>query len=253
MRTILLIAAGCVVAAPLAAQSDHTAPRNATLDARGARVVRVVARAGLLDVTGVEGRTDVRVLGTARAGRESELDDIELRAERRGDAVEIEAIIPERHVSWSWGDGLALDLRIEVPRGVRLEIEDGSGEIEIRDVGALRVKDGSGNLEIDGVTGDVEVDDGSGGLRVRDVRGGVTISDGSGEIDVEQITGSLTVDEDGSGEITARDVGEAVHVRRDGSGTIRVAGVGGDFIVDRDGSGGISSRGVKGAVRIPRS
>jgi hypothetical protein len=253
MRTLLIAAAGCVAAAPLDAQSDHSAPRNATVDARGARVVRVVARAGRLRVIGVEGRTDVRVLGTARAGRESHLDDIELQAERRGDVVEIEAIVPERRVSWSWGDGLALDLVIEVPRTARLEIDDGSGESEIRDVGALRMEDGSGELEIEGVTGDVEVEDGSGGLRVRDVRGSVTITDGSGEIEVEQVTGSLTIDEDGSGGITARDIGDAVRVRRDGSGQIRVAGVGGDFVVDRDGSGGITSRDVKGAVRIPRS
>ena len=253
MRPFLLAAAaaGCLAAAPLAAQGGHSAPRNATVDAAGARELRIHARAGILRVVGVEGRTDVRVRGTARARRESHLDDIELRAEREGDRVVIEALIPERQTSWN--DEMALDLVIEVPRALPLDVEDGSGAVEMRNVGALRLHDGSGEVEVLGAGGDVTIEDGSGGLEVRDVRGSVTITDGSGEIDVERVAGALTIDEDGSGGISARDVGGAVRVRRDGSGSIRVAEVGGDFVVDRDGSGGISSRGVKGQVRIPRS
>jgi DUF4097 and DUF4098 domain-containing protein YvlB len=254
MRSLLLSAAAAAVlaAAPLAAQ-DHSADRNATVNAANARAVRIVARAGRLRVVGVDGITEVRVRGTARARKESRLDDIELRAEREGDEVVVEALIPEDRVSWHWDDEMALDLVIEVPRALPLEVEDGSGDVELRNVGALRLDDGSGNVEIVGARGDVTVKDGSGGLTVREVKGSVTIADGSGEIEVANVTGTLTVDEDGSGGITARDVGGAVHVRRDGSGQIRVTEVGGDFVVDRDGSGGISSQGVKGEIRLPRS
>src|SRR5687768_15041427 len=73
---------------------DHTAPRNATVDAAGARLVRVDARAGELRVTGVEGLREVRIRGTARASDRDDLDDIRLTAERRGDVVEVRVDIP---------------------------------------------------------------------------------------------------------------------------------------------------------------
>ena len=229
----------------------HSAPRNATVPAGGARVVRVIARAGSLRITGAEGLTEVRVRGTARAARERHLDDITLRAERHGDVVEVEAEMPNRVGIGVWND--RLDLVIEVPRSVRLDVEDGSGETEIRGVGPLQLEDGSGGVEIEDVAGDLEVEDGSGDLRVERVRGAVEVADGSGGIVVRDVDGTFTVDEDGSGEIVAEEVGGTVRVRRDGSGEISVSSVGGDFIVDRDGSGGVRSRDVKGQIRLPGS
>jgi len=230
---LLLVPALALAAALSARAQDHAAPRNATVDARGASVVRVRAASGLLRVEGRAGLDEVRVRGTARTARERNLEDIGLRAERSGDAVEVEAEMPKRMGIGYWND--RLDLVIEVPEGMRVEVEDGSGDAEISNVGTLRLEDGSGNV------------------RVRGVRGDMTVSDGSGGIDVRDISGRLTIEDDGSGEIVAEDVGGTVHVRRDGSGRIRVSSVGGDFIVDQDGSGGVDSHDVRGQVRIPAS
>jgi hypothetical protein len=213
---------------------DFTARRDTTVVARGARRVEIEGRAGTLRVVGVAGAREVRVRGTARASREEWLRDIRLVARREGDAVVVRADIPE----WNgddWRDGgghRALDLVVEVPRGIAARVEDGSGELAIRGVGALDLRDGSGSVEIDEVESAVIVD-GSGSLRVRDVRGDVRVEDGSGSVEVERVGGTVTVE-------------------RDGSGSIDVRTVAGDFVVERDGSGGIDHDGVRGRVSLPR-
>ena len=66
--------------AALKAQSanDFSAPRNAVVDARGAKLVRVEAGAGILKVEGRAGITEVQVKGTAYASSRSLLNSIKL-------------------------------------------------------------------------------------------------------------------------------------------------------------------------------
>jgi putative adhesin len=243
-----------VVASRAAAQhdGDYTEPRNAVVDAKGARVIRIVARAGELRVEGKPGATQVQVRGTARASSERLLADIKLIAERRGDTVVIEADIPHRGGWRALNDAYrGLDLVIDVPQGAALEVEDSSGDLEIRKVGALDLDDSSGSIELHDIEGAVRVDDSSGEVRIEGVKGDVRLRDSSGGIEVRHVTGSVTVENDSSGEIEMADVSGTIHVERDSSGGIHVADVGGDFIVDRDGSGDIDMRNVKGTVRIP--
>jgi hypothetical protein len=230
----------------------YTDPRSATVDASDARSIFVEARAGLLRIQGRSGISSVRVTGTAYASRREWLDDIQLVARREGDEVRIVADVPEARAP-SWGDNSrGLDLIIEVPNTIRVEVEDGSGEAEVRGVAELDMTDGSGELEIADIGGPVHVTDGSGELQIRNVHGDVRIRDGSGEIRVRDVTGSLVVDDDGSGEINADGIRGSVRVVDDGSGSIHVGDVGGDFIVEHDGSGSISFDNVKGSVRVPR-
>jgi DUF4097 and DUF4098 domain-containing protein YvlB len=239
------------VDAALVFLEDHTAPRNATVDARGARVIRIHARAGWLKIRGQEGAANVEVRGTARASEEEWLDDIKLIAERKGDVVEIEVEMAERNYRDMDRGHRALDLDIAVPAGVALEVQDSSGDLEIRDVGALELSDSSGEIRLANIGGALEIEDSSGEMRIDGVRGDVRVRDSSGGIDIERITGSVDVVEDSSGEIDVRDVSGTVRVGRDSSGSINVDTVGGDFVVERDGSGDIDYRGVKGSVRVP--
>lgn len=223
---------------------DHTAPREATVDATGARSIRIEAAAGSLTVVGREGLGAIQASGTACAGSEERLAHVELVARRDGDVVEILVDIPD-------GRGnAALDLRVEVPRGLPVEVRDSSGDAEIRGVASAKVRDSSGNLTIAEVDGDLAIEDSSGDIDVSDVRGLVTVADSSGNIRVERVA-ALEVEDDSSGDLAARDVDGDVRVRRDSSGDIDVDGVGGDFVVDRDGSGSIRHRGVAGAVDVP--
>jgi DUF4097 and DUF4098 domain-containing protein YvlB len=235
----------------LAAQ-EHTAPRNAVVDARGATLVRVEARAGSLRVEGRPGLTEVRVTGVARANDRDYLEDIRLVTERAGDEVRVRVEIPDA-TGFFGRMQRTLDLTVEVPEGIAAHVDDSSGEAEIRGVGALRVEDSSGELTIEDVRGDLRVTDSSGGISVARVAGSVWVSDSSGEVRIRDVRRDVTVEEDSSGEIDVRDVRGSVRVREDSSGGIRVDNVGGDFTVDRDGSGGIRVGRVEGTVRVPRS
>ena len=252
MRRVMSAIVVCaVVTASASAQDDaYTAPRDAELDARGARSLRVEAKAGMLRIEGRAGTSEVRVRGTARASRESWLEDIQLRAERRGDVLEVIVDIP----SWSWtGTGReykGLDLVIEVPPGLALDVVDGSGAIEMRGVGPLRLRDGSGEIEITDVTGTVDIDDGSGEVVLRNVRGEVRIEDGSGEMHIEDVQGNVDIVDDGSGSLTIARVTGWVQVNDAGSGTVEVTDVGGDLTVRETRRSRVRHSNVRGTVRI---
>jgi hypothetical protein len=254
IRGAAFAAAPFLIASAARAQgpSDYTAPRNAVVDAAGARTVEVEAAAGSLRVEGKPGLRQVQVTGTARSSSQQFLSRIRLIAERRGDVVFIKADIPDRNGSFfhdsNWA---ALDLVIQVPQGINAEVSDGSGEARISNVGSLNASDGSGDFTVDGATGSVRVTDGSGSLTIENVGGDVKVSDGSGEIDVRNVTGSFTVESDGSGSIHASDIRGSVIVESDGSGEIEVNKVGRDFRVNSKGSGSIDYATVSGQVVIP--
>src|SRR5688572_14718772 len=84
MRSSLAAFAPAVVLPAAALAQDYDAPRNATVNAAGATVLKVDARAGQLRVTGIAGITEVRVRGTARASGRGMLEDIKLEAQRNG-------------------------------------------------------------------------------------------------------------------------------------------------------------------------
>jgi hypothetical protein len=241
LAAVLPLAAvlAAAVSRPVAAQrtyagDEYTAARTADVDARGARRLEVEGRAGTLRIQGVDGLSQVRVRGTARASRREWLDAIRLVARRDGDIVVVRADIPEWNTRDDWSDGngvRSLDLVLEVPRGMAADVVDGSGEIEIRGVGALDLRDGSGEIDVEDV-GSARIEDGSGEVRVRGVRGDLRVNDGSGDIRVSGVRGSVIVGSSGSGGVDVRDVG-------------------GDFTVEEGRGRGVTYRDVRGQVRIP--
>ena len=230
----------------------YTAPRNAVVDANGVRLLEVQAAAGSLRVEGRAGLRQVQIRGTARSSSQELLGQIKMIAERRGDVVFIKAEMPdEEWRSNRDNHSAALDLVIEVPQGMNADIGDGSGELEIVNVGSLELSDGSGEIKIEGAGGSVTVTDGSGQITIDNVRGDVRVSDGSGDINVRNVTGSFTVRTDGSGSISANDIRGSVIVENDGSGEIEATKVGRDFTVESKGSGSINYSQVSGQVVIP--
>ena len=253
IRGAAFAAAPFLIASTAHAQGDYTAPRNAVVDAAGARAVEVEAAAGTLRVEGKPGLRQVQITGTARSSSQQFLDQIKLIAERRGDVVFIKADIPDRDWNSGWRDNhsAGLDLVIQVPQGINAEVSDGSGDAKVFNVGSLVAADGSGNFSVDGASGSVRVTDGSGSLTIDNVGGDVSVSDGSGDIEVRNVTGSFTVQSDGSGGIHARDVKGSVVVESDGSGSIEVQQIGRDFRVESKGSGSIDYSAVSGQVDVP--
>jgi hypothetical protein len=240
-----LVWTGCVA---LADNCDHFADRAAAVSADGAATIRIDAKAGSLRVHGVEGM-EVRASGTACASDEELLDQIQLTADRSGSEVRVVVEIPDS--GGGWNRQARLDLVVEVPKTIALEVNDTSGAMEVRDVAALEVHDSSGEIEIEDVAGDLRVEDSSGEIDIERVSGEVRIEDSSGEIDIAHVERSVIIERDSSGEIDVAHVKGDVLVERDGSGGIYVEDVGGDFTVERDGSGSIRHRDVAGQVDIP--
>jgi len=229
---VLFVSGALALAVP--AQADdcpHQARREERLDAAGVRTVRVVAKAGSLRIDGQTGADAIVIHGIACAGREATLDDIRIRTRRSGSEATVEAEIPDTF-NWLGGGDARLDLVLEVPPGVVVDVEDGSGSMHIRDVAAATVNDGSGEMVLEAIAGEVRITDGSGSIEVRDA-------------------GSVVIEEDGSGGIAISGVRGNVTVRDDGSGSIAVRDVAGDFTVQDDGSGGITHAAVRGRVKIP--
>ncbi|HEY1952715.1 MAG TPA: hypothetical protein VGG76_07905 [Gemmatimonadaceae bacterium] len=251
-RGAAFAAAPFLIGSAAHAQSPFSAPRNAVVDAAGAKEVEVEAGAGSLRVEGKPGLHQVQVTGTAWASSQQGLSRIKLIAERRGDVVFIKADIPDNDDnSWRDNDSAALDLVIEIPQGMNADVADGSGDAKILNVGSLEMSDGSGGLSIVGATGSVHVTDGSGDLTIENVGGDVRVNDGSGDINVRNVTGSFIVESDGSGGIFATDVKGSVVVQNDGSGAIEVNKVGKDLRIENKGSGSIEYADVAGRIDIP--
>jgi len=252
-------------------QSDcrFEAERSVTSPAGSVEGLRLKAGSGSLEVVGVEGIGEIQAVGRACASHENLLSSIQLDSEMSGSTLVMETQYPDLSGIRGGNRYARLDLRIEVPAGMAAEIQDGSGEMTLSDLGSLMVDDGSGEVVISGIRGDLTLEDGSGELEIRGVSGWVIVEDGSGELVLEDVGSDVEVHDssgelvirgvggsvtlyDSSGEVNVQDEVGSVKVVQDRSGDIVVNGVGGDFIVERDGSGGIRFESVEGSVDIPK-
>jgi hypothetical protein len=215
--------------------SDYEEVRDLELDATGVSDFFVDAGAGSMTVTGDSGATSITVTATIQVdkgdeekAREFIARRLTLTLDRDGDS----AILQSFFKSGFWGstDGL-VKLEIVMPSGIALRIDDGSGSIVIKDIGAdVEIDDGSGSLKVYNV-GAVDIDDGSGSILVENASGDVVIIDGSGSITINKVGGSVRID-DGSGSINVRDVEKDLIVEEDGSGGVSVADVRGNVELD---------------------
>lgn len=208
-----------------AAWTDYEEKRDLSLNADGVETLQIEAGAGGLDVTGVPGATRIVVAALIRVpdadadkARQILSDDLVFSLDRDGRNADLKAYF--ENSGRLFGNSPSVSLEVQVPEGMSLDIEDGSGPVEVRNVrgdiklddgsgsiqmtdvgGQLRVTDGSGSIVIKGAGGDIEIVDGSGSITVANVQGSVTIEDGSGSIDVSEVSGDLLIVEDGSGSI----------------------------------------------------
>ena len=228
-----------------------SAQRTAEADIDGVKQVIVRAGAGELHIEGESGRRNVQADAQACAPREGQLERLQLRISREGDALVVATEIPEgfNPINWFVSDGW-LDLTLKVPTGMSIDVEDSSGTARISKVGATRVTDGSGDLTVENIRGSLTIGDGSGQITIGNVQGPVRIADGSGDMMLSNVMGEIIVTDDGSGEISAADVQGSITVGNDGSGDIRIERVSGSVKIEEDGSGDIFVHTVKHDVTI---
>lgn len=216
-----------------AAWSDYEEVRNLELDAAGISKLTINAGAGSMDVTGVKGLDRISVKATIVVPDEDEDDAVRIIEKRI--RLSLEKSAGEANLESSFESGLMsfgsspyIALEVSVPQGMAVNIDDGSGSIDIADLaGDLTIDDGSGSIDIKNVA-HVSIDDGSGSIDLVDAAGNVSIVDGSGSISIQHVQGSVTID--------------------DGSGSIEVTDIDSDLIIVDDGSGGLKFSDVRGTV-----
>ena len=226
---------------------------NKTLDVSKSEILAISAAAGDLEVIGVSGTGQAVIHGRVCASKESWLEQSDVTTTSGNRAV-IDVDLPSSDGGWlSMGKSYVwMDLSIEVPENLALDIKDSSGDMLLRNTAAVQIKDSSGDIEVENALGSISISDSSGDIEIDTADGDVTIeSDSSGDIDATGINGTVLVKSDSSGDIEVSHVTENVVVERDSSGDISADDVGGDFRVLKDGSGGISSSDVMGEVDIP--
>ena len=154
------------------------------------------------------------------------------------------------NLSWTnalSGINILANVTVNMPASLFLDVEDGSGSMEIRGIkNDVQIHDGSGSIIVDQIKGNLEIDDNSGNVTIREITGNLYIEDGSGGIDIEDVEGDIKID-DGSGSMEIRDIKGNVRIR-DGSGSITVNGVTENVTIREAGSGGLSIRNVDGKV-----
>ena len=210
---------------------QFSAERTASLDTTGAARVEVLARAGDLTVRLSTGAA-VTASGKACASNEKYLAQSQVHVSRRGEVVQVVVQLPDEMK----GFGIvyaSLDLTVDVPAGLPVDVTDSSGDVTIDKVRLVRLTDSSGDIVVRDVPGDIEINDSSGDIVVRGARDVVIPSDSSGDIVVARVADSVRIESDTSGDVAISDVRKNVEFIADSSGDVKVSG-------------------VKGTVKVPK-
>ncbi|HMN45465.1 MAG TPA: DUF4097 family beta strand repeat-containing protein [Povalibacter sp.] len=248
----------------------HSAERSAVADAAGITKVVIGAGAGDLKVRGAPAASRIQASGHACASNDDLLAKIQIDSRREGDTLYLKTLMPDlEDGSFLFNAYARLDLSVQVPDTVAIELEDSSGDLELSRVKSAVVADSSGDIEIRDIAGDLDVSDSSGDIEIDRVAGNLRVKDSSGDMEIEEIqgqveipidssgdisitqAGSVHIHQDSSGGIVIRRVNRDVRIDTDSSGDIDVAEVGGNFSVGADGSGSIRQAKVLGRVELP--
>ncbi|MGD2088455.1 MAG: hypothetical protein PVH61_19920 [Candidatus Aminicenantes bacterium] len=229
---------------------------NLNLQTEGIKMFEIDCGSGYLRVKGVEGLKQIEVNATlvTKGIDDDDLEEfknkyVKLRLEQDGKKARLISEIKSRSLSSLFKRKSAhINLDVRIPKNLDLEIDDGSGSMEVSGVdGNVEVDDGSGSIEIVDIKGWVKIDDGSGSTTLENIGGKVNVNDGSGTIKITDVGGDVDVD-DSSGTISIYNIQGSVVVD-DGSGGIVIDGVDKDVNIKSAGSGSLTIRNVKGKVR----
>lgn len=233
---------GCIINVNAAGmlELDHQ-QRELVLESQDIEELIAETGAGSLEIIGVEGLTQIKLVADIYSNDDSK---VILTLEKKANKAKLKADFEQESFN---NYSPYIDLKLQVPAGLALDIDDGSGAILINKMTAdIKVKDGSGELVIHGGN-NVSIDDGSGAIEVTQLNGNLAITDGSGAITVTDIKGNITID-DGSGEIAVANVQNTVSIT-DGSGDINVINTKGLSILAA-GSGDVTFDKIDGPVSM---
>lgn len=124
-----------------------------------------------------------------------------------------------------WRNDLSVAMTVLLPRGARLKVATGNGELTLENVGGdVQASTGNGRVHVTGTEGMVKVSTGNGDVDVRGAKSSVHVSTGNGRVNVSTSEGPVDV-HTGNGDIDVRM--SALRAKNDmtfstGSGDVRV-------------------------------
>jgi hypothetical protein len=149
--------------------------------------------------TGSAGKVEVNAQ-QSEFGPFSNSNDVKVRYEQNGDTINI---VVEGNSGFLFF-GNEVDFDITLPETSNVEVNSGSGDIELNQVqGSAFLQSGSGTIKASGISGQATFKTGSGDIEVTNITGQADLHTGSGDIELKQA--SLKGDsvlETGSGSIS---------------------------------------------------
>ncbi len=248
-----LASIGIILLLPfLALNSTFAQTKQLALPAGDIYELRIHCGAGSLYIVNAEWQNTIRVFAEIEVEVLNKSDaqgfaekNVVLRLDRKGNRAILKSDLKRTFLH---PVDARINLIIEVPKGVDVFIDDGSGPIyiqyfsghlDIKDdsglitvekvVGNVRVADGSGKIIMDDIQGNIELKDGSGSIEINKIRGDVRVTDGSGRISIQYVDGNVTVTDE-SGQIDINDITGNVLIRGPGTGELNIERIKGKVV-----------------------
>lgn len=222
-KRMLLLGACAAMLGGCGGLAEVKEQRELELPMEGISKLRIETGAGKLIVKGDPAATEIIVNGEIRRSKNVKKSKVVFELEKKGEIAELTS-------DFKGGFGfeyMNLDMTVTLPSDIALEIDDGSDNIEIRDVLApIQIKDGSGELLVERSGPIMEITDGSGSIDLTETKGDLVLDDESGNITMKGHEGAIQI-LDGSGDIHVHDVQGDVTIAEDGSGSVKIKNVSG--------------------------
>jgi hypothetical protein len=130
-------------------------------------------------------------------------DGLLLKIKQDGDKISLELKPADRSF---WGRRYSAEVEVRVPRGTRLDLNTGDGNIDVRSLAAsAHLATGDGNISVKDMEGNLTTSTGDGNITTSDFSGDITASTGDGNIEASGRFGQVDVHTgDGQVELVAQ-------------------------------------------------
>ncbi len=234
--------------AAAAPQCPFVAFDTVLYDAAGVTRLRVQAGPGVVRIEGRAATDQVRVYARRCASTLEVLEHLWFDVQREGSEMRVGVRIPTELFRPDTGTVAIVDLVVQVPPRLTVDIRDGQGTLQVSGVHALDAQLALGDVHIADIVGDVSVKAGPGDVDVQHVDGNVEISLTVGHLSVRRVRGGATVAAGHVGRSILLDIRGTVTVGDGHTGDLSVDGVGGDLVIGTIRRGTVQYTNVNGRV-----
>lgn len=239
---------------PMTTECEFYAADTIAYGAAGAKRFRLDAGAGTIRVVGKAGLKSVRIHTRRCASQPVILEQLWFDLSRTEDTIMLKVRVPKHLFSRNVGTEASVDLKVEVPEEMAIDLRGGTGGVWVSQTGPLTLEDALGDVTVADVRGNVRIKVGPDSVNVRNVQGDVSLDVRVGAIVMQGAEGGVSIGAGHRGPTSIRDVKGSVSIGERHSGDISIDGVGGDLSIAKLEEGTVRHANVKGKVtNVPRS